>query len=264
MNDALPAPFDVRLMNLTATVVFLGCAAMLVASAGWWALRHPAFALGSIVVEGKFTHNNAVTLRANIAHKLDGNFFTVSLQRAQAAFQDVPWVRRASVQREFPNRLRVTLEEHVPVALWGPESGSALVNDHGEVFEANVADLDNDDLPRLTGPEGHAPEVLAMYRTLAPVFQPLDMGLEQLEESGRGSWRATLDGGAVVEIGTGTPAELLARTRRFTRTLTQVAGKYGRRADALQTADLRHADGYALRLAGVTTVTPEAAARKKK
>jgi cell division protein FtsQ len=264
MNDALPAPFDVRLMNLTAAVLFAGCAVMLLASAGWWALRHPAFALGAIVVDGRLSHNNAVTLRANIAHKLDGNFFTVNLRTTQAAFEAVPWIRRASVRREFPNRLRVTLEEHVPVAYWGPESGSALVNDRGEVFEANVADIEDDDLPRLVGPEGHAPEVLAMHRLLAPVFGPLDMSLDELELSGRGSWRATLDSGAVVEIGTGTPAEVLKRTKRFASTLTQVAGKYGRRPDALETADLRHADGYALRLNGVTTVTAEVAARKKK
>ena len=43
------------------------------------------------------------------------------------------------------------------------------------------------------------------------------------------------------------------RLQRFVRTLTQVAGKYGRRADALESADLRYEDGYALRLKGVTT-----------
>jgi cell division protein FtsQ len=33
-----------------------------------------------------------------------------------------------------------------------------------------------------------------------------------------------------------------------------VASQYGRRADALEAADLRHVGGYALRLRGVTTV----------
>jgi cell division protein FtsQ len=32
---------------------------------------------------------------------------------------------------------------------------------------------------------------------------------------------------------------------RFAQTLTQVTSKYGRRTEALESADLRHGDGYA-------------------
>jgi len=260
VTDVAPAPFDVRLMNVTAAVLFAGCAALLLAAAGWWTLRNPAFALGGIVIEGRLSHNTGATLRANVANKLEGSFFTVDLRTARAAFESVPWVRHADVRREFPNRLHVSIEEHVPVAFWGPESGSAMVNSFGEVFEANVADVERDDLPRLSGPDGQAPAVLAMQRALQPAFAALDMEVTQVALSGRGSWRVTLDDSPVVELGGGTTAELLARTERFTRTLTQVAGRYGRRPDALVSADLRHSDGYAIRLNGVTTMTVEQAA----
>lgn len=63
MTDTLPAPLDVRLMNLAASVLFLGCVVLVLAAGAWWALRHPAFAIG-IVVQGELVHNNAVTLRA--------------------------------------------------------------------------------------------------------------------------------------------------------------------------------------------------------
>jgi len=68
-------------------------------------------------------------------------------------------------------------------------------------------------------------------------------------------------GEALVELGGGTPGEVVQRTQRFVRTLTQVAAQYRRRADTLESADLRHPDGYAVRLRGVTTVSPEAAAK---
>ena len=261
MADTLPQPFDVRLMNVTAAVLFLGCVALVVAACGWWVVRNPAFALGSIEIEGDLAHNNEATLRAHVAQKLEGNFFTVDIAGTRAAFEQVPWVRRAAVRREFPNRLHVVLEEHVPVAFWGPDTGSAMVNDHGEVFDPKVADAEDDTLPRLGGPDGQAREVLAMQRRLAPVVAPLDMPLEELVLSNRGSWRATLDGGAVVELGSGTPQELETRLGRFVRTLKDVTAKYGRKSDALESADLRHADGYALRLRGVTTVSAEVAAR---
>lgn len=259
MTPTLPAPFDVKLMNWTATALFLGCAVFVLVAGGQWALHHPAFAIGRIVVQGELVHNNAVTLRANVGPHLVGNFFTVDLRAAREAFEQVPWVRRALVRREFPNSLRVDLQEHDAAAFWGAEGGSTLVNSQGEVFEANGDDVEQDDLPRLQGPDGHSLEVLQMYHRLAPALQPLGSGIDALELTGRGGWRATLDSGAVVELGGGSPADVLQRARRFVRTLPRVAQQQGRRVDALESADLRHADGYALRLRGVTTVTAEAA-----
>lgn len=249
-----PLPLDVRLMNIAASALFAACGLLLLAALGWWALRHPLFAIGGITVRGDTVHNSVAMLRANVAPRLAGNFFTVDLQRAREAFEAVPWVRQAVVRREFPNRLRVQLQEHQAVALWGPEGESRLVNSHGEVFEANVGDVEQDGLPRLAGPPDASAQVLAMYRGLQPLFEPLDLAVEQLVLTGRGSWTLTLDSGAMVELGRGTPEEVVARSRRFAQTLTQVTSKYGRRPEALVSADLRHADGYAVRLRGVSTV----------
>jgi cell division protein FtsQ len=248
-----PVPVDVRLMNITATVLFIGCAVVLAAALGWWAVRHPLFSIRAIVVQGEMSHNSAATLRANVAPRLAGNFFTIDLQQAREAFESVPWVRRAVVKRQFPDKLRVQLEEHKAEALWGAESESRLVNTFGEVFEANPGDVEQDDIPRLVGPEGTSPQVLAMYRALKPLVEPLDLAVEQVALSGRGGWSMHLDSGALVELGRGTAEEVLARSQRFALTIHQVTSKYGRRPDALVTADLRHTDGYAVKLRGVAT-----------
>ena len=262
MKTAAPLPTDVRLMNLAATALFTAGIVLLLAAAAWWALRHPLFSVAGITVRGDVTHNSAATLRANVAPRLAGNFFTVDLAAARDAFEDVPWVRHAVVRREFPNRLRVELQEHRAVALWGREGESRLVNDFGEVFEAG--DDENGELPRLAGPEGTSGEVLAMYQVLQPMFGPLDLNVEKLVLSARGSWHLELDTGGAVELGRGTAEEVTARARRFVQTLTQVTSRYGRRPEALVSADLRHGDGYALRLRGVaTTADPVKSAAKK-
>lgn len=257
MSTAVPLPVDVRLMNVTAGALLALFAALLLAALGWWSLRHPLFAIGGISVQGEVTHNSAATLRANVAPQLAGNFFTVDLRRTQRAFEAVPWVRQAVVRREFPNRLRVALQEHQAVALWGDEGASRLVNSHGEVFEANAGDVENEALPRLSGPDEQAAQALAMYRAIAPLFEPLDLGVEQLGLTGRGSWQAALDTGAVVELGRGEVAVVAARVQRFVQTLTQVTSRYGRRPEALVSADLRYGDGYAVRLRGVGTVVAD-------
>jgi cell division protein FtsQ len=83
----------------------------------------------------------------------------------------------------------------------------------------------------------------------------------RLALTARGSWQLELDTGGVVELGRGTPEEVTARTQRFAQTLTQVASRYGRRPDALISADLRHGDGFAVRLRGVGTTGADAAKR---
>src|SRR5690606_20000679 len=112
MNAVLSQPVDVKLMNITASVLFVLGAVLLAAAFGWWALRHPLFAIGGITVDGDVSHSSEATLRANVAPRLAGNFFTLDLRRAREAFEDIPWVRQATVRRQFPNRLRVELQEH--------------------------------------------------------------------------------------------------------------------------------------------------------
>jgi cell division protein FtsQ len=45
----------------------------------------------------------------------------------------------------------------------------------------------------------------------------------------------------------------MVRVYRVSQTLTQVTQKLGRKASAIESADLRHDNGYALRMRGVST-----------
>lgn len=259
--NAVATPLDVKLMNTTATVLFLAFAVLVGLATARWAARLSAFDIQGIVVSGDISHNNAVTLRANVAPRLSGTFFSIDLPRVRAAFEAVPWVRRATVRREFPNRLQVVLQEHQAVAYWGSEGELRLINSFGEVFEANAGEIEQDMLPHLNGPQGQSAEVLAMYRALAPLFEKMGMPMDELSLSVGGSWRAELESGASIEMGRGGVAELSERVHRFLATLTQVTSRYARQPGALESADLRHDNGYAIRLRGVSTVA--ATAQKK-
>lgn len=254
MNEATPVAVDIRLMNMTSLLLFGVLTLMLLGATCWWAVRHPLFALSAISVQGDVRHNNAVTLRANVVPRLQGSFFTVDLIQAKTAFENVPWVRKALVRREFPNRLSVELEEHQPAAYWGNESDSRLLNQQGEVFSANFGELDNENLPHLSGPDTESIQVLRMYEILKPELQKVQLQIKGLELTARGSWRAELKSGAHLELGRGGSDEVMARVERMTLTLAQVAQRFGRQSQALEAADLRHVNGYALRLRGVSTL----------
>lgn len=251
--SAAALPADIRFMNAVTTAFGLVFVLMLLALALSWLVRQPLFNVSAIAVQGDVTHNNAVTLRANVAPRLAGNFFTVNLAQTRAVFESVPWVRKAVVQRQFPDRLKVVLQEHQAVAYWGSEGDTRLVNSFGEVFEANQAEVESADLPQLNGPSGQAPLVLQAYRLVSAQFEKLDMQVERLELTGQGSWRVRFEGGAAIEMGHGSLSEIESRTQRFVATLSQVSARYGR---DLESADLRYSNGYALKLKGVTTLNP--------
>ena len=246
-------PPDVRLMNALSTLLTLAFGAMVLAFGGLWLVRQSLFNLSAISVRGDVSHHNAMTLRANVVPRLEGNFFTVDMARARAVFESVPWVRKAVVQRQFPNRLKVVLQEHQAVAFWGPEGDTRLLNSFGEVFEANQGEVEAEDLPQLNGPPGQAALVLQAFEALAPVFEEFDTVLQQLELTSQGSWHAQLDSGADIELGHGSVEEVRTRSQRFLATLAQVSSRYGRE---LESADLRYGNGYALKIRGVTTVDP--------
>lgn len=237
-------------MNLASAVFVAVFSAMVVALGASWLMRQSFFNIKAIEVQGDVQHNSAATLRANVAPRLAGNFFMMDLTRTRAAFEAVPWVRKAVVQREFPNRLKVSLQEHQPVAFWGVEGEARLINTFGEVFEVNQGDVEAEDFPVLSGPVAQAALVLHTYRSLLPLFVQFDAVLEKLELTSQASWRVLLDSGAVIDLGHGSTDEVLARTQRFIATLGQVSSRYGRE---LESADLRYSSGYAIRLRGVTT-----------
>ncbi|MBV8471137.1 MAG: cell division protein FtsQ/DivIB [Burkholderiaceae bacterium] len=257
----MPLPPDVRLMNGVAALMALGVLLVALAGALQWMTRLHFFAVRAIQVEGDVNRNSAASLRANAVPHLRGSFLSMNLQQTRRAFEAVPWVRKAVVQRVWPNLIKVRLEEHQPAAYWetkveGADAASEasedrmLVNSFGEVFQANLGDVEDEDLPLLSGPAGASAHMLEMWKQVQSRTQLLDDIVERLDLSGRGSWRATLEKGVVIELGRGSDDEVLARYAQFVASITQLTSRY---RTALLSADLRHNDGYAVRLAGVST-----------
>ncbi|MBW8844901.1 MAG: cell division protein FtsQ/DivIB [Burkholderiales bacterium] len=274
MNSAtgFALPPDIRLMNAVSALLV----AVLLATAAWaamrWVVRLPVFNFRAIQVEGDVSRNSVASLRANALPRLHGSFLSMNLKEGRAAFEAVPWVRHAQLRRIWPMRLKVNLEEHRPTAYWeartdGADSATeasaerALVNSFGEVFQANLGDVEDEDLPVLAGPADAAGAMLRMWRALTPAAESLSESIDRLDLSGRGSWRATLGSGAVIELGRGGEAEVVERFGRFAHSITQVTAQY---RSPLLSADLRHADGYAVKLRGVTTQIPGKPANRKR
>lgn len=255
MKTTPALPFDVRMMNFTSALL-LTC--LLVTACGlllWWAAHKPAFAIRQIEVRGDTLHNSIASLQAEVQPHLEGNFFTLDVAATRKLFESAPWVRRAIVQRSFPDQLVVHLQEYQPVAYWMDDEGAQMVDGSGKVFRTGEFAVDGQDMPVLQGPQAQSARILQMYQQLEPLIAPLGMQVRQLQLLPRGHWQFELSNGGVIELGEEDQQTLLGRARRFAATVAEVVGRHHLSVDAIESADLRHNDGYALRLHGITTTS---------
>ena len=192
--------------------------------------------LSRLRVTGQFERVQAEQLRAAVAPYASRGYFAADLDAAQKAVERLPWVERAQVRKAWPDVLEIQIQEHEPFAFWGQDR---LLSVRGQLFPL-PADLANERMPRLDGPDARSAEVVEMYQQALELFAPLGYGVEQLAMDARGSWSLTLDNGMEVVIGRD---DARARLQRFTRMLpTLLAGQ----ARPLARADLRYTNGFTL------------------
>ena len=246
---------DVRQLNLATGALLVLLAVIVGICALIWQLRDSAFALKEIVLRGDLRHVTAPSVRATAVPQLRGGFFTADLGDVRRAFETVPWVRRATVSRHWPDALVVDIEEHVPLARWADGRG---VDTDGELFAVNSAELDQyEDLPALEGPPGTEHLLTQRLHDFTQWFKPLGRTPEAVTLSNRYAWSLTLDDGMVVDLGREQATETLgARISRLVAAFDQVRTRWGGTPD---TVDLRYPNGFAVRVAGVKFLAPKGA-----
>jgi len=197
------------------------------------ALRSPLWPVREVAIQGELRHTMRTEIEAALVGRVHGNFFSVDVVEVRNALERLPWVRRASVRRVWPDSLEATLEEHVALARWGE---SALVNTHGERFPGGT----KEQLPRFSGPRGSEGEVTRRYLRFNELVAPLGARVEEVILTPRLAWQLKLSNGVRLSLGRDADAAE-ARLDGF----VQSAAKGTLRYDYV---DLRYPIGFALRL----------------
>src|SRR5258706_6251106 len=100
---------DIKMLNALSGLLVALAAVALLCCGRWWLGQRPMFTLKTIQIEGApgmpLDRVNALTIRATAVPRIKGNFFTADLDTVRSAFESVPWVRKAMVRRQWPDRL---------------------------------------------------------------------------------------------------------------------------------------------------------------
>lgn len=239
---------DIRTLNATASGLMALTVVGSLAAGVWWISQRPMFTLKTVRVESIYDmdlkHVSEITVRNSIAGKIKGNFFTANLEQVRMTFEAVPWVRRATVRREWPNQLIVDVEEHEPLGTWGEDG--RLLSVKGEVFTANLAEADDDHpLPGFDGPDGSEKEVLNRFAQLRQWFGPVKLVPETLSLSNRYAWTVGLDNGMTVALGREQNRNTMKeRVSRLVAVYPQLVSRL--QDGSIDTIDMRYPNGLAL------------------
>ncbi|HEY8101504.1 MAG TPA: cell division protein FtsQ/DivIB [Burkholderiaceae bacterium] len=254
---------DIKMLNAVSGALF-GLVALALLSAGlWWLAQRPMFTLKVIRIEGmeeELRHIDRSTIRSTAVPRIKGNFFTADLDAIRVAFEAVPWVRKATVRREWPNKLIVDLEEHKALGTWGEDG--RLLSVKGDVFTANLAEAEEDgELLEFAGPEGSEKEVVARFNELRDWFAPANLAPDSVQLSGRYAWSVKLNTGMTVELGREqSKTTLKERVARLVSVYPQLVARL---QDRIESVDMRYPNGLALKASGMAFGTTDLKSGKR-
>jgi cell division protein FtsQ len=201
---------------------------------------HPLFSgpsLTELVIPGPLEHVRPQAVRTAVLPELVGKgFFSINVEKIQAAAQTVPWVAAAAVRRSWPHTLYIDITEEVPVARW---NGDGLLDAQGRLFVRSM-DSTWTKLPLLSGPEGSEQDVLAEYNALTTTLTTRGLAIQKMTVDARGDSTVVLDDRISVRLGR---ADAESRLERFA---TVALPALSDNLKAVAYVDMRYTNGFAV------------------
>lgn len=129
------------------------------------------FKVDQIYLEGR-EHANKDMVSAAIGIKPGMPILSLSLHEIQMRLEKIPEVHHATVIRELPGAVRITLEERVPAVLWQVNGQHYLMDKEGQKLDRKKYVL-SEPLPVVVGQDAptHLKELLALFEA-APEMKP--------------------------------------------------------------------------------------------
>ena len=228
-----------------AGIVFLGAVLCTVLMSGWmvlgWMEDAQRLPLSKLVVTGErhYTRNDDIR-QAILALGSPGTFMTQDVNIIQSQIERLPWIKQASVRKQWPDELKIHLVEYVPIARWNDQH---MVDADGNAFSVPTDRTSKQNLPLLSGPEGSETEVLQGYRDMGQLLAKGKFTLKAAAMTARRSWQLTLSNDIKLNLGRGDTMKRLERFLELYPVLQQQAQTDGKR---ISYVDLRYDSGAAV------------------
>jgi cell division protein FtsQ len=228
-----------------AGIIFLSAVLFTVFIGGWivvgWMEDAQRLPLSRLVVTGErhYTRNDDIR-QSILALGPPGTFMTQDVNIIQQQIERLPWIKQASVRKQWPDELKIHLVEYVPIARWNDQH---MIDAQGNSFSVPAERAAKQILPMLSGPEGSEGEVLQGYRAMGEVLAKDKFTLKEAAMTARRSWQLTLNNGIKLNLGRGDTMKRLSRFVELYPVLQQQEQADNKR---ISYVDLRYDSGAAV------------------
>lgn len=192
--------------------------------------------LAIVEVEGDISPADRDELAARLKPVVQGSYFSTDLVAIRDAVLVSPWIESMSVQRRWPDGIRVLVVEKKAVARWGDKS---FVSARGEIFQPKIGRAGTD-LPLLFGPIGKTAYVMEQYRSFNDRFRVLGLKVVELHLTERRTWFLRFDTGMQLILDQN---QINDKLQRFLWLYERELTPY---ADRIASIDLRYRNGLAV------------------
>ena len=187
-------------------------------------------------IDGPFERVSAEQVRSSLLPLVNDSFFTADTGLIRKTARAMPWVSNVTVQKNWPDTIRITVHEHTPVAHW---TDGHLLDADGQQFSVPNAD-EIQGLPWLEGNQGQLDLVFTNWKKFDDRLGFIGQHIERLRLDPRGSWSARLSDGTEVRFGKG---DVL---KNLDTLVSAWAGLMQGRSLPPVSLDLRYTNGFAV------------------
>lgn len=221
----------------SSLTLLIMCALILAAHLIYLYLAEPRrFPINTVKIAASYHHITHKQLEDILDNYLNvASFFSLPVARLHTELAKLDWVHQVQIERVWPDILKITLAEKIPVAIWN----NAMLTEDGEVFNLG-GKLAEEMLPYLKGPANQAQQVLQVYKKMSKILTICGLHVALLEWRDNQAWELTLTNGVQLHLG---KRFLDMRINRFCKAYPAV---FAEKSEHLASVDLRYPRGMAV------------------
>lgn len=187
-------------------------------------------------IYGNHDYTSRETIQAVIKPYEHQAMFSVPLRLVQTKLQQLPWVYRVDLERQWPDRVVARFESYDIAWRWGKDG---LISRRGHAFKVNAIPERYVHLPILNDSFEHLNTTIAWYKNIEKTTKSKGFSIDSLTYQPIIGWSIRFDGDRVLYLGR------RHVNQRFHRFLDQV-NIMGLDAKSHWQWDGRYANGFAL------------------
>lgn len=204
--------------------------------------------LSYIVITG----NRQLTTNHDIQTLIEkfGAWDTFIMQDVNAVHRciiQLPWIKKVSIRKQWPDILKIHLIEYIPQAYWNDDY---IISNEGTIFKnfqyQKINSNDHDDvyMPMLYGPEDKAQAVLYNYLIFKKILKSSELRIKSLKMNSCYSWQLVLQDDICLKL---SKNNMIDQLLCFVKVYPVVLQKIKEKNKHIDYIDLRYRSGIAIK-----------------